>query len=584
MFLIDTAAGRIVSDDEIKGQLAAEHPYGEWLHAGLLDTHDACPTAPASRPTTSRWCAGRSPSATPRRTCGSCSRRWRPPVRSRSGRWAPTPRPRFCRSARKLFYDYFVELFAQVTNPPLDAIREEIVTSMARVMGPEQNLLEPTAASCRQILLRWPVLDNDELNKIVHINDDGEHPGLKTAVLRALYDVERGGEGLADAIEELRHRASDAIAKGARTLVISDRDSDHTRAPIPSLLAVSAVHHHLVRTKQRTMVALVVESGDAREVHHIALLIGFGAAAVNPYLAFESIEDLIREGELTGIETGYGGAQLPQGARQGRDEGDEQDGHLHRRLLHGRTGVRGDRPRQGRRRRVPDRHVQPARRRRSRRARRGGQAASPPGLPGEPDRAGAPPARGRRRVRSSAAKASCTCSPRKRCSCFSIRPAPAATTSSRSTPTRSNRLSREGGTLRGLFDFKKGLRPPVPLRRGGVGRVDLSPVQHRRHELRLDLRRGPRDHGDRDEQARRPLQLAVRAARTPTGSTTRAGAAPSSRSRRGGSASPATIWSTRPISRSRWPRVPNPVRAANFPASRSIRTSPRPGIPRRVSA
>jgi glutamate synthase domain-containing protein 2/glutamate synthase domain-containing protein 3 len=146
------------------------------------------------------------------------------------------------------------------------------------------------------------VLDNDELNKIVHINDDGEHPGLRTAVLRGLYDVERGGEGLGDAIEDLRIQACDAIAKGARTLVISDRDSDHTLAPIPSLLAVSALHHHLVRTKERTTVALVVESGDAREVHHIAMLIGFGAAAVNPYLAFESIEDLVREGELTGIE------------------------------------------------------------------------------------------------------------------------------------------------------------------------------------------------------------------------------------------------------------------------------------------
>nr|MDT0523027.1 glutamate synthase central domain-containing protein [Streptomyces sp. DSM 41633] len=155
----------------------------------------------------------------------------------------------------------------------------------------------------RQIVLRWPVLDNDELGKIVHINDDGDHPGLRTAVLRALYDVERGGEGLAEALDDLTLRATEAIAKGARTLVISDRDSDHTRAPVPSLLAVSAVHHHLVRTKERTKVALVVESGDAREVHHIAMLIGYGAAAVNPYLAFESIEDLIREGELTGVET-----------------------------------------------------------------------------------------------------------------------------------------------------------------------------------------------------------------------------------------------------------------------------------------
>ena len=203
----------------------------------------------------------------------------------------------------RLLYDYFVELFAQVTNPPLDAIREEVVTSMARVMGPEQNLLEPTAASCRQIVLRWPVLDNDELNKIVHINDDGEHPGLQDGgAARPSTTSSAAARASPTRSRTCGIRACDAIAKGARTLVISDRDSDHTRAPIPSLLAVSAVHHHLVRTKERTTVALVVESGDAREVHHIAMLIGFGAAAVNPYLAFESIEDLIREGELTGIE------------------------------------------------------------------------------------------------------------------------------------------------------------------------------------------------------------------------------------------------------------------------------------------
>jgi glutamate synthase domain-containing protein 2/glutamate synthase domain-containing protein 1/glutamate synthase domain-containing protein 3 len=301
MFLIDTAAGRIVSDDEIKGQLAAEHPYGEWLHAGLLDI-TTLPArtriAPNHESVIRRQVAFGYTEEDLRIMLTPMAASGQEPLGSMG-----TDTPVAVLSQRpKLLYDYFVELFAQVTNPPLDAIREEIVTSMARVMGPEHNLLEPTAASCRQILLHWPVLDNDELNRIVHINDDGEQPGLKTAVLRSLYEVERGGDGLAEAIEELRHRACEAIAKGARTLVISDRDSDHTRAPIPSLLAVAAVHHHLVRTKQRTMVALVVESGDAREVHHIALLIGYGAAAVNPYLAFESVEDLIREGELTGIE------------------------------------------------------------------------------------------------------------------------------------------------------------------------------------------------------------------------------------------------------------------------------------------
>ena len=301
MFLIDTAAGRIVSDDEIKGQLAAAEPYAEWLHAGLLDLKTLparCRVQPNHESVVRRQVAFGYTEEDLRILLTPMAASGQEPLGSMG---TDTP-PAVLSQRSKLMYDYFVELFAQVTNPPLDAIREEIVTSMARVMGPEQNLLAPTAASCRQILLHWPVLDNDELSRIVHINDDGEQPGLKTAVLRALYDVERGGEGLAEAIEDLRLRASKAIAKGARTLVISDRDSDHTRAPIPSLLAVAAVHHHLVRTKQRTTVALVVESGDAREVHHIALLIGYGAAAVNPYLAFESIEDLIREGELTGIE------------------------------------------------------------------------------------------------------------------------------------------------------------------------------------------------------------------------------------------------------------------------------------------
>ena len=302
MFLIDTAAGRLVPDDEIKDELAAAEPYGEWLDAGLLDLTslpDRARVHPNHESVVRRQIAFGYTEEDLRIILAPMAASGAEPLGSMG-----TDTPAAVLSQRsRLFYDYFVELFAQVTNPPLDAIREEIVTSMARVMGPEQNLLDPTAASCRQIRVPWPILDNDELGKIVHINDDSEHPGLRAAVLRGLYDVERGGAGLADALEDLRLRASEAIAKGARTLVISDRDSDHTRAPIPSLLAVAAVHHHLVRTKERTKVALVVETGDAREVHHMALLIGYGAAAVNPYLAFESIEDLIREGELTGIET-----------------------------------------------------------------------------------------------------------------------------------------------------------------------------------------------------------------------------------------------------------------------------------------
>ncbi|QBJ94765.1 glutamate synthase large subunit [Rhodococcus sp. ABRD24] len=302
MFLLDTAAGRIVPDEEIKAQLAARQPYREWLHAGLLELRSLPPR-------------GRIPhdhESVVRRqlSFGYTEEEQRvllQPMAASGGEplgSMGTDTPIAVLSQRpRLLYDYFVELFAQVTNPPLDAIREEIVTSLRRVMGPEQNLLEPTAASCRQIVLSWPVLDNDELGRIIDINADGDCPGFAATVLRALYDVDRGGEGMAEAIEDLRAAAGEAIANGYRTLVISDRDSDHLHGPVPALLAVAAVHHHLVRTKERTKVALVVETGDAREVHHIALLIGYGAAAVNPYLAMESIEDLVAEGELTGVDS-----------------------------------------------------------------------------------------------------------------------------------------------------------------------------------------------------------------------------------------------------------------------------------------
>ncbi len=300
MFLVDTAHARIIPDEEIKGDLMNAEAYDEWLHAGLLDIA-TLPLRPVYQPNHNTVVRRQLSFGyteedlrvllTPMASSGY------EPLGSMG---TDTPIAVLSKRSR-LLYDYFVELFAQVTNPPLDAIREEIVTSMARVMGPEQNTLEPSAASCRQIMLHGPVLDKVGLAKIVHINDDGEHPGLATTVLSGLYEVDRGGEGLAAALEDLRTRASEAIAQGYRTLVISDRHTDREHAPIPSLLATAAVHHHLVRTKERTKVALVVESGDAREVHHIALLIGFGAAAVNPYLAMESIEDLISEGELIGV-------------------------------------------------------------------------------------------------------------------------------------------------------------------------------------------------------------------------------------------------------------------------------------------
>ncbi|MGW9263027.1 glutamate synthase large subunit [Gordonia terrae] len=300
MFLVDTAQGRIIPDEELKSELMNAEAYDEWLHAGLLDIA-TLPDRPVFQPNhdtvVRRQISFGYTEEDLRVLLTPMAASGYEPLGSMG-----TDTPVAVLSQRsRLLYDYFVELFAQVTNPPLDAIREEIVTSMSRVMGPEQNLLRPTAASCRQIMVHWPVLDNAELAKLVHIDDDGDNPGLSAKVLRALYEVSEGGAGLAAALEDLRRRASQAIAEGHTTLVISDRLTDSEHAPIPSLLATSAVHHHLVRTKERTRVALVVESGDAREVHHIATLIGFGAAAVNPYLALETIEDLIAEGELTGV-------------------------------------------------------------------------------------------------------------------------------------------------------------------------------------------------------------------------------------------------------------------------------------------
>lgn len=300
LFLVDTKQGRIVDDEEFKSGLATEQPYDEWLHAGLLDLADL----------QDREHVVQSHESVLRRqlTFGYTEEELRILLTPMSIMGAEplasmgTDTPVAALSQRsRLLYDYFVQNFAQVTNPPLDAIREEIVTSVKRVMGPEQNLLDPGPVSCRHVTLDYPVIDNDELAKLIHINDDGDLPGFACTVLSGLYEVDGGGAALAAAIERVRREASEAIANGARTLVLSDRDSDHRMAPIPSLLLVSAVHHHLVRTKERLRVALVVESGDCREVHHVAALLSYGAAAVNPYLAFETIEDLISQGAITGV-------------------------------------------------------------------------------------------------------------------------------------------------------------------------------------------------------------------------------------------------------------------------------------------
>lgn len=302
MFLVDTAQKRIIEDDEIKDELASAAPYAEWLETGEIELTDL--------PEREHIVHTHASVTRRQQTFGYTEEELRvilAPMARTGGEplgSMGTDSPIAALSERpRLLFDYFTQLFAQVTNPPLDAIREELVTSLLSSLGPQGNLLEPTSASCRSVTLPFPVIDNDELAKLIHINADGDMPGMKAATLSGLYRVSGGGQALAARIEEIRAEADAAIEAGARLIVLSDRHSDAEHAPIPSLLLTSVVHHHLIATKQRTQVGLLVEAGDVREVHHVALLIGYGAAAVNPYLAMESVEDLLRAGTfLTGLE------------------------------------------------------------------------------------------------------------------------------------------------------------------------------------------------------------------------------------------------------------------------------------------
>ena len=300
MFLVDLQEGRIIEDDEIKDSLAAAQPYSDWLHAGLVRLSDLPSREHIVYPHSSVVRRQRAFGYTEeelRLIITPMAKNGAEPLGSMG---TDTPIAALSEKPRLLF-DYFAQLFAQVTNPPLDAIREELVTSLGGSIGPEHNLLDPGPSSCRQISLQFPVIDNDELAKIINVNADGDQPGFSTHVVRGLFPIAGGGRSLVARLDQIRSEVSSAINEGARIIVLSDRDGDAENAPIPSLLLTSAVHHHLIREKTRTKVGLVVESGEVREVHHVALLIGFGAAAVNPYLAMESAEDLVRQGVITGI-------------------------------------------------------------------------------------------------------------------------------------------------------------------------------------------------------------------------------------------------------------------------------------------
>ncbi|MGZ6885583.1 MAG: glutamate synthase large subunit [Acidimicrobiia bacterium] len=299
MFLVDTTEARIVDDEEIKATLAGEHPYREWLDDGLIHLDDLPPRdvltpVHASQVQQQRLFGWTEEEV--RILVAPMARTGAEPIGSMG-----TDTPIAVLSSRpRMLFDYFSQLFAQVTNPPLDAIREELVTSLGGTIGPEANLLAPGPESCRQIVLPHPIIDNEDLAKLRYIDDPGGIEGYRPITVDTLYPVREGGDGLRRAIESIRAAVSAAIADGADLVILSDRYATEELAPIPSLLVTAAVHHHLIREKTRTRVGLVVETGEAREVHHMALLLGYGAAAVNPYLVFDVLRDATQRGDLPG--------------------------------------------------------------------------------------------------------------------------------------------------------------------------------------------------------------------------------------------------------------------------------------------
>ena len=321
MFLIDTEQGRIVADEELKNTIATEQPYRVWLNENLVEFDKLADPPHIHEPNhetvLQRELAFGYTFEDCRKLVLPMALSGAEPVGSMG-----TDTPLAVLSEKpQLLYNYFKQLFAQVTNPPIDCIREEIITSAFTLVGSERNLLKPEPASAHMIQLKSPILDNEQLEKLRHVVESG----FKAVTLPILFPVPglplpvegRGdqssaqapavsgadaGARLTAALENLFQQASKAIADGTNIIVLSDRGVDENNAPIPALLAVAGLHHHLIREGTRTKVGIVLESGEPREVHHYSLLIGYGCTAINPYLAFEAIDDLIREGLLGDLD------------------------------------------------------------------------------------------------------------------------------------------------------------------------------------------------------------------------------------------------------------------------------------------
>ncbi len=297
MLLVDTAEGRIISDEEVKEAMAAQHPYQEWLNQYLINLENLPDAPPAPEPDHDTVLLRQQAFGY---TFEELTKTLEPMVKNgidpvgAMGNDAPLA---VLSDKPQLLYNYFKQLFAQVTNPPIDGIREEIITATGTTIGPEKNLLQPEPDSCHQIYVKTPILSNEEFAKLRHINEEG----FKSIDLPILFNIKDGSAGLEKALDDLCQAADQAIKDGINLLILSDRGIDQDQAAIPALLAVSGLHHHLIRNATRLQASILLESGEPREVHHYALLIGFGVSAVNPYLAFETIADMLRQGMIAGI-------------------------------------------------------------------------------------------------------------------------------------------------------------------------------------------------------------------------------------------------------------------------------------------
>ena len=301
MFLVDTASGRLIADDEIKRGLQASAPYGEWIRTNFVHLSGLPQTRYEYMPHQRVVLRQRVFGITGEDVDLLILPMARTGAEAIGSMGSDTPIAAISQRPRML-YDFFSQRFAQVTNPPLDSIREKPVTSMYTLLGAQSDVLNPGPEAARRIRLESPIIDNHELATLIHADDEGDWEYFGAAVISGLYPVAHHGAGMKAAIARVRREVSEAIRQGKSLIVLSDRESNEQLAPIPALLLTSAVHQYLVQQRTRTRCSLVVESGDAREVHHLAMLIGFGADAINPYMAFETIDELRLRGQLDGLD------------------------------------------------------------------------------------------------------------------------------------------------------------------------------------------------------------------------------------------------------------------------------------------